>query len=406
MEARLSEIASVADQKERTAQYRDVVTECLAGGGNVEGLKAMVTHMMSDDVPLVISRQILQTLCQEVVTTLPAEQQKETAAFALEKMSPRVMSFDEQVSVLREGLSKLYQNDAEWSRAAKMLAGIDLDSGTRVLSDEYKLRKCVQIAMLYLEDDDAVNADTFIKKASFLLSACKDDTLEYQFKTCYARILDGKGRFVEAALRYYDLSQTKIGLVTGEGKQVGEADLAAALTNAITCAILAAAGPQRSRVLTTLYKDERCARLPVFSLMEKVYLERILRNDEVQAFSANLKPHQLGVESEDGMSIVSRAVIEHNLLSASKLYNNIMVTDLGQLLGVDPRLAEETAAKMIGEERMTGKIDQVDGLIYFQDPKDASAAMVQFDDQILDVCNQVNALIDLMDKKGILPEDA
>ena len=131
MEARLSEIASVADQKERTAQYRDVVTECLAGGGNVEGLKAMVTHMMSDDVPLVISRQILQTLCQEVVTTLPAEQQKETAAFALEKMSPRVMSFDEQVSVLREGLSKLYQNDAEWSRAAKMLAGIDLDSGTR-----------------------------------------------------------------------------------------------------------------------------------------------------------------------------------------------------------------------------------------------------------------------------------
>ena len=207
-------------------------------------------------------------------------------------------------------------------------------------------------------------------------------------------------------MRYYDLSQTKIGLVTGEGKQVGEADLAAALTNAITCAILAAAGPQRSRVLTTLYKDERCARLPVFSLMEKVYLERILRNDEVQAFSANLKPHQLGVESEDGMSIVTRAVIEHNMLSASKLYNNIMVTDLGQLLGVDPRLAEETAAKMIGEERMTGKIDQVDGLIYFQDPKDASAAMVQFDDQILDVCNQVNALIDLMDKKGILPEDA
>lgn len=207
-------------------------------------------------------------------------------------------------------------------------------------------------------------------------------------------------------MRYYDLSQTKIGLVTGEGKQVGEADLAAALTNAITCAILAAAGPQRNRVLTTLYKDERCTRLPVFSLMEKVYLERILRNDEVQAFSANLKPHQLGVESEDGMSIVSRAVIEHNLLSASKLYNNIMVTDLGQLLGVDPRLAEETAAKMIGEERMTGKIDQVDGLIYFQDPKDTSAAMVQFDDQILDVCNQVNALIDLMDKKGILPEDA
>ena len=234
----------------------------------------------------------------------------------------------------------------------------------------------------------------------------QDDTLEYQFKTCYARILDAKGRFTEAALRYYDLSQTKIGLVMGAGKQVGEADLAAALTSAITCAILAAAGPQRSRVLTTLYKDERCVRLPVFSLLEKVYLERILQTDEVQVFSANLKPHQLGVEGEDGMSILSRAVIEHNLLSASKLYNNIAVTELGQLLGVDPQLAEETAAKMIGEERMEGKIDQVDGLIYFQDPKNTSLAIMQFDDQILDVCNQVNALIDMMERKGILPEDA
>ena len=372
-----------------------------------------------------------------------------------------------------------------------------------MLSDEYKLQKCVQIAMLYLEDDDAVNAETYIKKASFLLSACKvrgripsappanfskglsrpmiittlttlkcmgryvvrewsggvtrvdesstrtaalrprarawithawmrsllrtrryrflqsnpacsltpvsrtpsqqDDTLEYQFKTCYARILDAKGRFTEAALRYYDLSQTKIGLVMGAGKQVGEADLAVALTSAITCAILAAAGPQRSRVLTTLYKDERCARLPVFSLLEKVYLERILQTDEVQVFSANLKPHQLGFEGEDGMSILSRAVIEHNLLSASKLYNNIAVTELGQLLGVDPQLAEETAAKMIGEERMEGKIDQVDGLIYFQDPKNTSLAIMQFDDLILDVCNQVNALIDMMERKGILP---
>ena len=124
--------------------------------------------------------------------------------------------------------------------------------------------------------------------------------LEYQFKTCYARILDAKGKFTEAALRYYDLSQTKIGLVMGAGKQVGEADLAAALTSAITCAILAAAGPQRSRVLTTLYKDERCARLPVFSLLEKVYLERILQTDEVQVFSANLKPHQLGGEGRMG----------------------------------------------------------------------------------------------------------
>ncbi len=64
-------------------------------------------------------------------------------------------------------------------------------------------------------------------------------------------------------------------------RQVGEDDLEAALTAACTCCILAAAGPQRSRVLANLYKDERSARLPVFPFLQKVYLERILRRDEV-----------------------------------------------------------------------------------------------------------------------------
>ena len=175
MEARLGSIAALGDQKAKTAQYREVLAECFAknnGAGDVDGLKALVVHMLSDDVPLVISRQILQTLCQEV-QNLPSEQHMETADFALEKMTPRVVSFEEQVSVLREGLAAVYQNGLKWSAAAKVLAGIDLDSGIRVLTDEYKLQKCVQIAMLYLEDDDALNAETFIKKASFLLAACK-----------------------------------------------------------------------------------------------------------------------------------------------------------------------------------------------------------------------------------------
>ena len=216
MEARLSEIASVADQKARTAQYRDILTECLAGGGNVEGLKAMVTHMLSDDVPLVISRQILLALCQEVVTTLPSEKQKETASFALEKINPRVMSFDEQVSMLREGLAKLYENDAEWSRAAEMLAGIDLESGTRVLSDEYKLQKCVQIAMLYLEDDDAVNAETYIKKASFLLSACKVRGRDPKRPSC--QFFKG----AESTDDYHNLNHTEVHGPLRRARMVGQ----------------------------------------------------------------------------------------------------------------------------------------------------------------------------------------
>lgn len=35
----------------------------------------------------------------------------------------------------------------------------------------------------------------------------QSEELELQYKSCYARILDSKRRFLEAATRYYELSQ-------------------------------------------------------------------------------------------------------------------------------------------------------------------------------------------------------
>ena len=42
-----------------------------------------------------------------------------------------------------------------------------------MLDNEYKLRQNIKIAMLYLEDDDAVNAEAFIKKAASLITSSK-----------------------------------------------------------------------------------------------------------------------------------------------------------------------------------------------------------------------------------------
>jgi len=43
----------------------------------------------------------------------------------------------------------------------------------------------------------------------------------------------------------------------------------------------------------------------------------------------------------DGSTVLDRAVIEHNLLSASKLYKNITFVELGQLLSISPDMAEK-----------------------------------------------------------------
>ena len=46
-----------------------------------------------------------------------------------------------------------------------------------------------------------------------------------------------------------------------------------------------------------------------------------------------MQPHQRAI-MPDGSPILDHAVIEHNLLAASKLYNNITFTGLGALLEI------------------------------------------------------------------------
>ena len=72
---------------------------------------------------------------------------------------------------------------------------------------------------------------------------------------------------------------------------------------------------------------------------------------QVDSFAEQLRPHQCAITT-DGSTVLDRAVIEHNLAAASKLYNNIYFTELGQLLGCTPEKAESTASKMVMEDRL------------------------------------------------------
>ncbi|XP_058077359.1 COP9 signalosome complex subunit 4 isoform X1 [Magnolia sinica] len=391
MESALASAASITDQRQKIEQYKLILSSVLASN-DISQPKKFIDHMVSDDVPLVVSRQLLQTFAQELGRLEP-DTQKEIAHYALAQIQPRVVSFEEQVLVIREKLAELYESEQQWSKAAQMLSGIDLDSGIRMMDETYKLSKCVQIARLYLEDDDAVNAEVFINKASFLVSNSQQEVLNLQYKVCYARILDLKRKFLEAALRYYDISQI-------EKRQIGDELIdedALALSAAVTCTILAAAGPQRSRVLATLYKDERCSKLKIYPILQKVYLERILRKPEIDAFAEELRAHQKAL-LPDNFTVLDRAMIEHNLLSASKLYTNISFEELGTLLGIAPQKAEKIASRMIYEDRMRGSIDQVEAVIHFEDDTEE---LQQWDQQIVGLCQALNDVLDSMAKKGL-----
>jgi hypothetical protein len=65
--------------------------------------------------------------------------------------------------------------------------------------------------------------------------------------------------------------------------------------------------------------------------------------------------------------------------------------ELGTLLDVDPVKAEELAAEMIGEGRLSGSIDQVEGLIHFEDSLEQ---LVQWDRQVAATCVKVDNILE------------
>ncbi|XP_013388525.1 COP9 signalosome complex subunit 4 [Lingula anatina] len=367
--------------KDLTEKYRAIflnICKC-QGSSLVENLKLFTESMLNENVSLVISRQILTEFCNHL-TQLDEEVAKDVCHFFLEKIQPRVISFEEQVAALRQHLAGIYEREQRWREAASVLVGIPMETGQKQYTTDYKLQTYLKIAQLYLEDDDPVNAEAYINRASLLQADTQNEELQVYYKACYARVLDYRRKFIEAAQRYNELSYRSI---------IAEKERLEALKNALICTILASAGQQRSRMLATLFKDERCQQLPIFGILEKMYLDRIIRSSNLQEFAALLQSHQKAITS-DGSTILDRAVIEHNLLSASKLYNNISFEELGALLEIPPTKAERIASQMISEGRMNGYIDQIDSILHFEDRE----TLPMWDKQIQSLCLQVNNIIE------------
>ncbi|KAI1214192.1 uncharacterized protein F4807DRAFT_407045 [Annulohypoxylon truncatum] len=265
-------------------------------------------------------------------------------------------TFLEQTVQLRELLADAHEANEDHILAARALSEIPLDSSSRRVTPEQRVAVWVRIVRNYLEVDDTTTAETYLNKLKNVIYQVSDPTLNLHFRLSQARIQDAKREFLAASQAYHDISLSAA---------VSEDERLHTLAMAVKCAILAPAGPLRSRALGRLFKDERAASLPEFGMLEKMLFDRLLAPAEVRKFAEGLAPHQLALTA-DGTTVLARAVVEHNLLGVSRLYSNIGFDDLGVLLGLDADKAEDTTAKMIEQGRLVGSIDQIDRVIWFE----------------------------------------
>jgi len=366
-------LASMANGSpaEKTRVYQDLLSQMTdSPSGSVEqqakNLITYVTSLLSSSLGIITIRSLLDKVIHGL-TSAPSEVQVRVGSHIATVLQPQIASFEEQDATVREILASGYEAEGEYSAAAKALQGIHLDSTQRQVSDLVKVQTWIRIVRYYLEDDDTVAAETALNKiknsvgAALVLQSSPELQLHYQLSQ--ARILDSRRDFLNASAEYLNVSLNT---------SVAEEDRLQALSAAIKTAILAPAGPQRSRTLGKLYKDERSAETEEYGILENMFLDRLLSPAEVDAFAATLAPHQLA-QTADGSTVLRKAVVEHNLLAASCLYDNITTSALADILGLKDskdetaaEKAEDYAARMVEQGRLRGEIDQIAGIILFE----------------------------------------
>jgi len=251
--SQLNDIAAGGESREQAAKYKSLV-DGLAGAGDVEGLKQALTRLLSDAVPQGISRSAVSHFAAAASRVAPPERREPLAAWAVAAIAPQVQSFEDADASLRRLLYDVYLAEGSYKEAACVLSGINMETSARGYSDREKAAAYVKIAETFLEDDESVDAETFVNRASGLMHAVPADewALRLRYRVTLARTLDARRKFLDAAMRYYELSQAR-------HEDVNADDLVSLLSKAVTCALLGNAGPQRSRILGLLFKDERVA---------------------------------------------------------------------------------------------------------------------------------------------------
>ncbi|PSN63096.1 COP9 signalosome-like protein complex subunit 4 [Corynespora cassiicola Philippines] len=343
---------------DKPASYSSLLQQITASSNNLTAdLNAYAETLLNDNIGVVVLRPLVATFVEQFRNINDPDIKIEVGTKVVELLKSKgVGQFEEQDTEVKEILADSYQENEDFKKSAQALASINLESTQKARSSDDKAKVWVRIVRCYLEEDDPTSAFTHLNKVKNVIHSVTDKQTRLMFQLSQARIHDSQRNFLDAAQAYY--------LLTLEGS-VDEEERLQALSAAIICAVLAPAGPQRAKMLGKLYKDERANQVEEYGILEKMFLDRLITPAEIKAFSGKLQPHHLA-KTADGSTVLDKAVLEHNLLGASKLYKNIGFDQLAELLGIDADKAEDYAAKMLEQGRLAGYIDQIDRLIFFE----------------------------------------
>jgi COP9 signalosome complex subunit 4 len=254
----LQQIAASAEKQEGferlLSEVRSTPASQLPGD-----LIAIIDAIFADSLGIVATRSLSLIFVETLKSIQSNDTKTAVGEHALTVFQSQASSFEEQGIQVRELMADAFENDEDFLAAAQVLAGVPLESSQRKVANEDKVRFWIRITRNYLEVDDTTLAEQYLNKAKNLIYTVSDRDLNLHFKLCQARIQDARRNFLTAAQGYQDISFMSV---------IAEEERLHTLSMAIKCAVLAPAGPARSRALGRLYKDERSSTLEEYGILE------------------------------------------------------------------------------------------------------------------------------------------
>jgi len=280
----LESINSIGNNQEKVRALKELADKVIGVKNkkkpDVKSVNKLVTFVVKriGENDTATSKPTLMYLAEQIAE-IEEDYNSELAAIVKEGVDairPKYTYFPAPLVKLVRVLVELHQAEEEWRDAGRAMASVDTEDQyfASVMTIAERCEWRISAAQFFLQDEDNAAATTHIQKSRKLLRevplAHPDRLkLDLQQKTCYSRILDSERKFLAAAVNYMELSQINSPLVQ-------DRDLLQSLENAVTCAILAPAGGNRTRVLAMLYRDERARTLKNFRVLERMHKNMLL----------------------------------------------------------------------------------------------------------------------------------
>lgn len=295
------------------------------------GMANVVLDFISAESTSVMIARPCSLLFVDFISKAP--QRKELYQNVIEALSPRLVSFEESVSLAREQLAMIYESELLFVDAAKQLIAIPLESGHRQVTDEYKFEIYIKIMRNLLKSGDPAQAESYVARAGFCSQLNCDVDSKQQFRMGQAAILEYKRKYMDAAMKYMEfLSNNEM------------------LESAIRCVLLSDSNEMRQKLCSDLFNDVRSMNFAIYPILKETYFGNLISFEETKSFFP---------------SDWETALQQHNLTAVSRLYVSISFETLSRILQVPLQVAESVAVKMISDLKINGTIDQIDGYVDF-----------------------------------------